>query len=342
LSLSAARAVSSLVLAMGKHVIIDTDPGVDDALALLLALRSPELLVEAITTVNGNVPLEQATKNAALLLDLLDPKPRPILARGASQPLMKTLIRASAVHSSDGLGELNRLKNADGSRRYRDPELPQYVPDATEVLLDLLKRYPDELSLITLGPLTNLAEALAVDERRVKGLREVVVMGGAVAVPGNITPAAEFNIFVDPHAARRVFESGLPIKLVPLDVTEKVCLEPTEIENLAQAMDEPLGRFLCDVTAKAMEYMEQVRGMAAIHLHDPLAVGVAINPSMVTTAPLHVDVETRTGLTQGMTLADLRPIRDDLKRPPNLHAALEVAAEGFISFFKERLCQGSS
>jgi inosine-uridine nucleoside N-ribohydrolase len=327
---------------MEKRVIIDTDPGVDDALALLLAFHSPELRVEAITTVNGNVPLEQGTTNAALLLDLLDPKPRPILARGAQQPLVKGLIRAQSVHGVDGLGELNHFKNADGSLRYPEPELPKFVPDATDVLLDLLKRYPDELSLITLGPLTNLAEALQADEKAVKGLREVVIMGGAIGVPGNITPAAEFNIFVDPHAAHRVFGSGLPIKLVPLDVTQKVCLESTDTENLAQAMDEPLGRFLCDCTSKAMEYTEQVRGMAAIHLHDPLAVGVAINPSMVTTTPVHVDVETHEGITQGMTLGDLRAIRDDLKQAPNLHVALEVAAERFLSFFKERLCQRSS
>jgi len=327
---------------MRKRVIIDTDPGVDDALAMLLALRSPELKVEAITTVNGNVPLEQATKNAALLLDLLNPEPRPILARGAAQPLKKRPLRAQSVHGSNGLGDLNRLKNPDGSRRYPDPELHRHTLDATELLFDLLKRYPDELSLIALGPLTNLAEALATDEKRVKRLREVIIMGGAIRVPGNITPAAEFNIFVDPHAANRVFASGLPIKLVPLDVTEKVYLKSKEIENLAQAMEPTLGMFLSDSTSKAMKYMQQTRGMAGIYLHDPLAVGVAIRPSIVKTTPLHVDIETRRGITQGMTLADLRAIRDDLKQPPNMHVALGVAAERFLSFFKERLCQRSS
>jgi inosine-uridine nucleoside N-ribohydrolase len=327
---------------MRKRVIIDTDPGVDDALAMLLALRSPELKVEAITTVNGNVPLELATKNAALLLDLLNPEPRPMLARGAAKPLKKKPLRAQSVHGSNGLGDLDRLKNPDGSRRYPDPELHQHTLDATELLLDLLKRYPDELSLIALGPLTNLAEALVTDEKRVKKLREVIIMGGAFRVPGNITPAAEFNIFVDPHAAGRVFASGLPIKLVPLDVTEKVCLESKEIENLAQAMEPPLGMFLSDSTSKAIKYMQQTKGMAGIYLHDPLAVGVAIRPSMVKTTPLHVDIETRRGITQGMTLADLRAIRDDLKQPPNMHVALEVAAERFLSLFKERLCQRSS
>jgi len=326
---------------MKKRVVIDTDSGVDDALALLLAVLSPELQVEAISTVSGNVPLEQATINVALILSLLDSKPPLILARGAAEPLEKGLIMAQSIHGWDGLGELNRFKNSDGSPRYLYPQLPQDLPDATEVLLDLLKRYPDELSLITLGPLTNLAEALRADKRRVRRLREVVIMGGAIRVCGNIRPAAEFNIFVDPHAAQRVFQSGLPIKLVPLDVTERVCLGPMEIENIAQDMDEPLGRFLSDATSKAMEYMKQMRGVEGIFLHDPLAVGVAINPSMVETTLLHVDVETHQGITQGMTLADFRAIRDDLKQPPNLYVALEVDMELFLAFFKERLCPRS-
>jgi len=326
---------------MKKRVVIDTDSGVDDALALLLALLSPELQVEAISTVTGNVPLEQATINVALILSLLDSKTPLILARGAAEPLEKGLITAQSIHGWDGLGELNRFKNSDGSPRYLYPQLPQDLPDATEVLLDLLKRYPDELSLITLGPLTNLAEALRADKRRVRRLREVVIMGGAIRVCGNIRPAAEFNIFVDPHAAQRVFQSGLPIKLVPLDVTERVCLGPMEIENLAQDMDEPLGRFLSDATSKAIKYMKQMRGVEAIFLHDPLAVGVAINPSMVETPLLHVEVETHEGITQGMTLADFRAIRDDLKQPPNLYVALEVDTELFLAFFKERLCPRS-
>ncbi|MFQ6079987.1 MAG: nucleoside hydrolase [Thermodesulfobacteriota bacterium] len=332
---------SHIIVAMQKSVIIDTDPGVDDTLAILLALLSPELKVEAITTVNGNVSVEQATKNVSLLLDLLDPKPRPILARGAARPLKKRAFRAQSAHGSNGLGDLHRLKNADGSQKYSDPELPKNIPEATELVLDLLKRYPDELSLIALGPLTNLADALVADEKRLKGLQEVIIMGGAIGVPGNVTPAAEFNIFVDPHAAHRVFKSGLPVTLVPLDVTQKVCLESKEIENLARAMGPPLGVFLSDCISKAMEHMERLKGVAAIYLHDPLAVGVAIRPSLVKTTPLSVDVETRRGITQGMTLADLRTIRDDLKQPPNIHVALAVAAKQFLSLFKERLCPGS-
>jgi inosine-uridine nucleoside N-ribohydrolase len=326
---------------MGKRVIIDTDPGVDDALALLLALKSYELHVEAITTVNGNVSVGQATKNAALILELIDPRPRPILAMGASQPLHKGPIRAQSIHGPDGLGGLERFVNRDGSPRYPEAPLPSQIPNATDVLLDLLKRYPDEMSLITLGPLTNLAEALQKDARRVKRLREVVIMGGAIAVPGNITPAAEFNIFTDPDAAHRVFHSGLPMTLVPLDVTEKVCLKSEEIAALAQAMEEPLGGFVRDITEKSIEYMREARRMSAIYLHDPLAVGVAIEPMMIKVASRHVEVETSGDITQGMTLADTRAITDELKKPPNLEVALEVESERFITFFKERLCQRS-
>jgi inosine-uridine nucleoside N-ribohydrolase len=326
---------------MQKRVIIDTDPGVDDALALLLALKSHELHVEAVTTANGNVSVEQATRNAALLLELLDPRPRPILARGSKGPLKKGPMRAQSVHGSDGLGGLHRFKNGNGGHRYPEARIPAQIPDATEVLLDLLKRYPDEMSLVTLGPLTNLADALQKDERRVKRLREVVVMGGAIGVPGNITPAAEFNIFMDPHAAHRVFQSGLPVTLVPLNVTEKVPLEFGEIQDLAEIMEDPLGDFVRDITEQSLEYMRKTRGISAIYLHDPLAVGLAIDPMVAETASLHVEVETIRGITRGMTLADTRAITDDLKQPPNLEVALKVESARFLAFFKERLCQRS-
>jgi purine nucleosidase/pyrimidine-specific ribonucleoside hydrolase len=327
---------------MKKRVVIDTDPGVDDALALFLAYRSPELRIEAVTTVNGNVPIKQGTRNAALILDLLRPEPLPILAEGAAKPLDSKGITAQSVHGSDGLGELNRFKDSNGNPRYPEPQISSDLPSATEVLLELLKRYPDELSVIALGPLTNLGEAILANKGLVKRLREVIIMGGAIKVSGNITPAAEFNIFVDPRSAELVFNSGLNITLVPLDVTKRVCLGSLEIEHLAQAMPKPLGMFLSDTTSKALEYMKHTHGMEAIHLHDPLAVGAAIAPDMVETTPLHVNVETEGKVTQGMTLADLRPIRDDLKQPPNLKVALEVDANRFMSFFKERLCRKSS
>jgi len=274
-----------------------------------------------------------------MILDLLDPSSRPILAMGAAKPLRKNHVRAQSVHGPDGLGGLYRFKNPDGSLRYPEVPPPGHIPDATDVLFDLLKRYPDEMSLIALGPLTNLAEALKKNPMRMHRLREVVIMGGAVGVPGNITPAAEFNIFMDPQAAHRVFQSGLPMTLVPLDVTERVCLKSEEIQALARVMGEPLGGFVRDITEQPIEHMKEVRGMSAIYLHDPLAVGVAIEPTFVKAACLHVAIETSRGTAQGMTIADVRPITDDLKQPPNLDVALEVESERFLTFFKERLCQ---
>jgi inosine-uridine nucleoside N-ribohydrolase len=327
---------------MQKRVIIDTDPGIDDALALMLAFKSQELKVEAVTTVNGNVSAGQATKNAALILEILDPLPRPILAMGTTPPLTKIPERAQSVHGSDGLGGLYRFKNPDGSLRYPEPVLPTQIPDATEVLLDLLTCYPDELTLVMLGPLTNLAEALKRDKLLVKRLQEVIIMGGAVGVPGNITPAAEFNIFEDPHAAGRVFQSGLPMTLVPLNVTEKVFLGCEEIQALARLLEEPLGGFVRDITEQSIEHMKKVRGIPGIYLHDPLAVGVAIDPTMVKTVPLHVEVETGRGVAKGMTIADTRMIADTMKGPPNMEVALEVESKRFITFFKEHLCRRSS
>lgn len=286
---------------MPKKVVIDTDPGADDALALILALRSPELQIEAITTVSGNVPVEQATKNVLRVLNLLDPKPRPIVAKGAAQPLKKPLVTAQEVHGADGLGELDRFKNPDGSPRYPEPEVPPDHLSAHEALLELLDRYPGELTLITLGPLTNLAQALLTDRERVKRLREIIIMGGAIRVPGNVTPMAEFNIYVDPHAAQLVLASGLPLTLIPLDVTEKVVLSRDALQRLVQSFNDPLSQFISDMTVKVIELTERVYGMPGMILHDPLAVGVAIDPSFVKTFPLPVDVETEGRITEGMT-----------------------------------------
>jgi len=326
---------------MRKRVIIDTDPGIDDALALMLALKSDELHIEAVTTVSGNVSLEQATKNAALLLELLDPGPRPILAMGFEHPVENGFTRSQSVHGSDGLGGLHRFTNRDGALGYPEPTFSGSLPDAIDILFDLVNRYPDELTLITLGPLTNLAQALEKDAAQTRRLREVIIMGGAIKVPGNITPAAEFNIFADPHGAQQVFQSDLSMTLVPLDVTEKVCLTAEDMNQLSRDMDQPLGEFVRHITGHSMDYMSKARGISGIYLHDPLAVGAAIDPMMAATSPLHVAVETGKGITRGMTLADTRAISEHLKQPANLDVALEVNSERFLTFFKERLCRKS-
>jgi purine nucleosidase/pyrimidine-specific ribonucleoside hydrolase len=324
-----------------KRVIIDTDGGVDDALALLFALASPELAIEAITTVSGNVSVDQATKNVLFLLDLVGPARRPVVARGARRPLASRQVAATHVHGEDGLGNLGRIVDADGSPRYPARELPPNVADAVGLMVEMLNNYPGEVTIITLGPLTNLARALRADSGALRKAAGIVVMGGAVRVPGNVTPGAEFNIFGDPVAAKEVFAASLPLTLVPLDVTEQVSLVRAEVEWLSGRIGGRIGTFLADATSDAMGYMEEIRGLPELFLHDPLAVGVALDPTLVGVERLHVDVETAGGIADGMTIADVRPIKLEHRHPANMEVALQVDAGRFRALFTERLCRMS-
>lgn len=325
---------------MPKRLIIDTDPGVDDALALILAFRSPEVRVEAITTVGGNVDLEQTTRNALRVLSLLDPKPRPILGKGKNPSTRGKPVRAESVHGKDGLGELDQFLTADGGPMYPDVRVPHGLPRATEVILELVERYPHEIILVTLGPLTNVAELLRIAPERSLRLKRVIVMGGAIGVPGNVTPVAEFNVYADPLSASEVFASGLPITLVPLDVTRQVRLGRHLLEMLPVEGSDQVARFVRHATGRALAFMEDREGVASMVLHDPLAVGVALDSSIVNTVPLHVEVETQGRITYGMTVVDRRPIRQELRRPANLDVALRVDGPRFLKIFKERLCPG--
>jgi purine nucleosidase/pyrimidine-specific ribonucleoside hydrolase len=241
------------------------------------------------------------------------------------------------VHGEDGLGELWRYRAADGTPRYQPVSAAPTALDAASCLLDLIRRFPGELTLITLGPLTNVAHALRRDAAVMRQLVRVVMMGGAVAVPGNITPAAEFNIFVDPEAAQAVFTSGLPLSLVGLDVTERVRLTAELIEERVRPLRTPLSQFIVDCTGKAIGFSRSVERPVGMAMHDPLAVGAVIDPSLVRSVPLPVQVETRGEWTAGMTLADRRPLRADLKAPANVHVALDVEATRFLDLFLARL-----
>jgi purine nucleosidase/pyrimidine-specific ribonucleoside hydrolase len=322
---------------MPRRVLIDTDPGVDDALALILALQSPELRVEAITTVSGNVPVDLATRNALTVLGLFPPERRPPVARGAERPLARPLYTAAHVHGDDGLGGVSQLRLADGRRRYPPADEALAPVDAVGCLHELIRRYPGELTLIALGPLTNVALALQRDPSLMRQLAGLVVMGGAVGVPGNVTPVAEFNIYVDPEAAQQVFAAGLPLTLVGLDVTERVRLTAELLEARVRRLDAPLVRFIADCTAHTVQFSTRVERPAGMAMHDPLAVGVAIDASLVRTLPLAVQVETRGEYTTGMTVADRRPLRPDLKAPPNAQVALEVDGDRFLELFLQRI-----
>ncbi|HLC42143.1 MAG TPA: nucleoside hydrolase [Methylomirabilota bacterium] len=326
---------------MALPVLIDTDPGIDDALALIFALRSEELSVEAITTVAGNVPVELTTRNALRILTLLSiPGALPV-ARGAPAPLTRSLVSASHVHGDDGLGNIDRLRTPDGSPLYPEPTVELVPHDGAGLILETIRRWPDELTVIALGPLTNLAIALQRDPAIMRKVREVVIMGGAIAVPGNVSPVAEFNFYVDPEAAHRVLAAGLPIRLVPLDVTQQVILRRDRIERRMAGRRDPVSRFVWAMARAGLEFAQKAEGLDGLVLHDPLAVAVALDPSLMSARELFVDVETEGVLTRGMAVADRRfPSR--AQTALNCQVAMTVAADRVLAKLLERLCPESA
>ena len=307
-----------------RPVVLDVDTGVDDALAILLALRSPEFAVQGICTVSGNVPLLQTTANTCRVLDVAGAPAIPVVA-GAAAPLVRSGFTAGEVHGGDGLGGMaDRLPASDRAVRR----------DAPGFLLDMIRRFPDELTLIATGPLTNVAQAIQRDVETMRRLRALTVMGGAIRVPGNVGPVSEFNFAVDPEAAAIVLDAGLPVTLVPLDVTERVTLTRQAVD--AAAPEGAVAAFVRRITAATMTFHLQRYGEEGIFLHDPLAVGVTLDPSLVRQEPMAVAVETRGALTAGMTVADLR--RGSLAAP-TAQVCLEVNADRFLGVFTQRVLQ---
>lgn len=307
-----------------KRVVIDTDAGVDDALALILALRSPELRVEAITTVSGNVRVDLCTENVLRVLDILELKNPPPVARGEADPLVKPLLTAPEVHGVDGLGGLHRLYPKPSGRPISKPavELLAELGSPTGQTCPTCQTGP---ALITIGPLTNVAKAIIEHQAAMNGYKEIICMGGAFEVPGNTTPVAEFNIFVDPRAAQIVLESGIPMTFVPLDVTERVCLEMGHVIQEIHPRGTKLSRFLTDVTRGVMGYHLETVGFHGCYLHDPLAVGLAIDPSFCEIKEAYVRIE-----TEGRTVADFH-------QTPNARVCMEVDAPRFLRFFLDRV-----
>jgi purine nucleosidase len=296
-------------------VVIDTDPGIDDALALLFAWNSPEIQVEVITTVAGNVTIEAASRNLLRLLALRRPVPRPVVAAGAPGPLARALTTATRYHGEDGLGDL--------------PDWPEVErlpgsPGAVEVILDSARRHERDLTIIALGPLTNLALALKEDAGALERVGRVVAMGGAIDVPGNVTPTAEFNMFVDPEAAHRVLAAGLPLEVVPLDATRQAVLPRAGMRATLGRATGPLASRIQGFSERGfrISHSDGEQGMA---LHDPLAVGLALDPSL--------------GKWEAVRLA-IGPDGETMRTsgPPNCRVARSVESDRFIRLFLDRLC----
>ncbi|HWO06651.1 MAG TPA: nucleoside hydrolase [Methylomirabilota bacterium] len=332
---------------MTCHLLIDTDPGIDDALAILLALASPEVRIETVTVVAGNVPVDLAAANARRILAVAAPTPMPPVIRGAEAPLKRSLVTAGHVHGQDGLGNLDRFVDRGGRLRYPEPPPPKppsmvEARSAAEAILETVDRWGPELTVVALGPLTNLAAAAALDARRLARAGRVVVMGGAVTVAGNVTPAAEFNFFVDPEAAAQVLEAGLAVELIPLDVTRRVVLAQAVLtERLRRCPDDRIARFILDFTLHGFAFGASQEG-GGIVLHDPLAMAVALDPSLVTFEPMSVEVECEGKLTRGLSLADRRAISSHRKRVPSCRVAMDVDADAVLRLFLERLCPASA
>jgi len=322
-------------------LLIDTDPGIDDALALLLAFSSPGASVEAITAVAGNVAVDQAVQNVFRILDVVQPAFMPRTARGAASPLRRTLVTAAHVHGDDGLGNLDRFVDADGRARY--PAVPHNLEmcDGPDLILEMADRLGKSLVVAALGPLTNLAMAIERDPKPLRKVSRIVVMGGAVTLPGNVTPAAEFNFYVDPEGAAAVFQAGLPLEVVPLDVTRHVILRQKELAARLHRCQSRVSRFVADFTLHGFAFGTQ-GGDVGIALHDPLAIGVALDPTLVTFEPLHIEIECEGRVTRGMSVADRRPLRSHRKRRPNCRVAVTVDAPRFLQLFLDRLCPASA
>jgi ribokinase len=310
-----------------RLLVIDTDPGIDDALALALAFASPEVEIPLITTVSGNTGLAAVTTNATVLLDLFGAPPETVLARGASRPLKRKLATAEEFHGPDGLGGVrDSLVSASGPSR-------PVKSNAVGRLLKLIGEYGSDVVIVALGPLTNIAKAVMKDVAVMRTVGRLVIMGGAVRVSGNTTPGAEFNFYADPHAADVVFRAGLPITLIPLDATEQVRLNDAQLRNALKGRRDPVATALRKMTKFSMAR----HGSEGMALHDPLAIAAAIAPDLVSTTSVPVCVITDGESTAGMTLEDARPFSSSTPQGNMIDVAFDVDVPRAANFFLERL-----
>jgi ribokinase len=317
-----------------RPLAIDTDPGVDDALALMLALRSPEVRVELITTVAGNVPVDLGTANTYRLLHLIAPATWPVVAQGAARPMRRTLYTSTDVHGDDGLGGLTRLQRRDGTPRYPLPPTPVASRQAARRLIQLVETHGEDLTIVALGPLTNIARALQQAPDAMRRLGRLIIMGGAIAESGNVTPAAEFNIFVDPHAADLVLTAGLPTTLVPLDLTRQVRLTRQFLDHSISGSGSALAPAVKRMTQQLVRGSNDDSGMP---MHDPLALALALDPSLVQCAAFPVRVETQGPHALGMTIADRREASRHDPDTPAVDVAVDVDADRMLALFADRV-----
>lgn len=307
------------------QILLDVDTGVDDALAIAYAVRSSALDVIGITTCFGNVPINHATRNTLHVLERLGATGIPV-AMGEAAPLFHPFTKAypAHFHGENGLGNLT----------FPDPAGKPVSTPAAAFMVDQIRRYPKQVTLVCIGPLTNLAAAIMQAPEIPSLVRQIIVMGGAVNVAGNRRMHAEANVYSDPEAAQLVFQSGAPITLVGLDVTMQTELRLEDIQRWRE-LDSDLTRFLADITSYYIEgYCQAFSDRAGCALHDPLAVAVAIDPSLVEVQPMVLQIDLEGIHSYGRTIADLRPRCTDL---PNVNVCIGVDAKRFQRHFIQTL-----
>jgi purine nucleosidase len=303
-------------------IILDTDPGIDDSLAILMALASPEVELTGVSVVHGNCNVDQAALNARAVLQLAGAGYIPV-ARGCERPLVRPALLATETHGDSGLGYA----------RLPTPRTSPLRQHAVDWLIDTIVAAPGQYTLVCIGPLTNLALAIRKAPRIVPLLREVIVMGGAIRHQGNATPLAEFNTYVDPHAAHIVYHSGAPITLVPLDVTYQCILRPSDVARL-QKIDSPITAFVAEATRFYMEFHDSYQHIDGCAINDPLALALAFAPQLCDYETHYIDVDVQGPDSLGKTYADFYQM---LKKPANIKVALGVRPRDFTELFLERI-----
>ncbi len=310
---------------MTRRIIIDTDPGQDDAVAILLALASPEIEVLGITAVAGNVPLALTAKNARIVCELAGHIHVPVFA-GCDAPLTRPLVTAEHVHGRTGLDGID----------LPDPSMPLGDMHGVDFIIEALRaEAPGTVTLCPLAPLTNIATAFSKAPEIVEKVQEIVLMGGAYFQVGNITPAAEFNIYVDPEAADIVFKSGVPLTVMPLDVTHKALTTAPRVEAF-RALGTPVGHAVAAWTDFFERFDMEKYGSPGAPLHDPTVIVYLLKPQLFTGRHVNVEIETQSDLTRGMTVADWWRVTD---RAPNATFIGDIDADGFYALLTERLAR---
>ena len=307
---------------MAEKIIYDTDPGIDDALGLLLLAASPEIDLLAITVTHGNTSQEKCLNNALKLVELTGITKVPV-ARGAEEPLVKELSVAEEMHGEGGLGYAILPKSA----------ISPCSELAHDLIIRVVRENPGEVTLLCVGPMTNIALAFLKAPDIVSKVRRIVSMGGAIHYPGNVTPQAEYNVFCDPEAFEIVLKSGIDFTLVPLDVTYQCILTTDHLEKITESRSE-IRNFIFDSTRFYMEFHEDYQGIKGCAINDPLAAAILLDPTLVKNRDYYLTIELTSPTSKAKTIADHYGL---LKSAPNAKVSMEVDIERFMDLFINRM-----